>query len=85
MKTENKLKLAGILLGVTLITATTAVAGGHGDKTKHEKKIKKNDGKCGAGSCGGKKAGAKSMDANGTMAKGAGKAADAKCGAGKCG
>lgn len=88
MKTENKLKLAGVLLGATLITATAAVAGSHGnhaDKVKSEQTVKKTDGKCGAGSCGGKKATKKSMDANGTMAQGAGKASDAKCGAGKCG
>jgi len=95
MKTENKLKLAGILLGTTLITATAAVAGGGdgkcgagscGDKKgKAEKMLKKDkDGKCGAGSCGDKSA-SKEMSDKAKKMKNASKSTDAKCGAGKCG
>lgn len=95
MKTENKLKLAGILLGTTLITATAAVAGGVdgkcgagscGDKkAKSEKMMKKaKDGKCGAGSCGDKSM-SKKMDDKSKKMKSASKSADSKCGAGKCG
>jgi len=38
MKSSKKLKLAGALLGVTIMTTAVAVAGGNG--------------KCGAGTCG---------------------------------
>ncbi|WP_458700043.1 hypothetical protein ACKGJI_09475 [Sulfurospirillum sp. 1307] len=95
MKSQNKLKLAGALLGATLMTATTAVAGGSdgkcgaskcGNKTKSEKEmmLKKKDGKCGAGSCG-DKAATKKMDDKSKKMKQANKDADAKCGTGKCG
>jgi hypothetical protein len=94
MKTQNKLKLAGALLGATLITATGAIAGSGGDKSgagscgckpKASKGMEKKDGKCGAGSCGGNKATTEAMDGNATMMKQAGKGSDGKCGAGKCG
>lgn len=95
MKTENKLKLAGILLGTTLITATAAVAGATdgkcgtgscGDKKAATGKVmeKAKDAKCGAGSCGDKNITKKVMDKDKKM-KAASKSTDAKCGAGKCG
>ena len=93
MKTESKLKLAGILLGTTLITATAAVAGATdgkcgagscGDKKKKSEKMMKKgkDGKCGAGSCGDK---AKAMTDKDKKLKQASKSSEAKCGTGKCG
>jgi len=97
MRTQDKLKLAGVLLGTTLITATAAVAGSSdgkcgagscGDKkAKSEKMVKKaKDGKCGAGSCGdNNKSVTKMMTDKAKKMKSASKSTDAKCGAGKCG
>jgi uncharacterized low-complexity protein len=96
MKANNKLKLAGILLGTTLITATAAVAasdgkcgtGSCGDKKAKSAKMmdKAKDAKCGAGSCGdNNKSATKMMGEKDKKMKSASKSADAKCGAGKCG
>lgn len=59
MKSTKAAKIAGLVLGTTLITATAAYAGdskcgsGKCGGEKQEKKIeKKSDGKCGSGKCG---------------------------------
>ncbi|NKQ41359.1 MAG: hypothetical protein HF962_07290 [Sulfurovum sp.] len=91
---KKKLKLAGVLLGTTLITATAAMAGSGsskcgagscGDKGPKKKTEKAKDSKCGAGSCGGDKNTSKAMDGNKTkeMIKQAGKSTDKKAGSGK--
>lgn len=68
------MKLAGILLGATIMTATAAYAG-------------QSDAKCGASKCGGdSKKMEKTVDTKGsTETKKMMKKVDGKCGASKCG
>lgn len=88
MRTSSKLKLAGALLGVTIITATTAVASGNMDKVgmgscsgsqMTTQMTKSGDTKSVTVTCGAAKKAA--------MAKQAAmkKANNGKCGVGTCG
>jgi len=87
MKNSRMLKLAGALLGATIMTSTAAIASGSngkcgagtcGDKnsTKEVKQKNVSDSKCGTGTCGATKK---------KMKKDMKKAGDSKCGTGTCG
>eukprot|EP00792_Barthelona_sp_PAP020_P011492 TRINITY_DN549_c0_g1_i1.p1 TRINITY_DN549_c0_g1~~TRINITY_DN549_c0_g1_i1.p1 ORF type:complete len:101 (+),score=25.97 TRINITY_DN549_c0_g1_i1:57-359(+) len=81
---NQKIKLAGVLLGAAL-TSTGALAAsgscGAGKCGSEPKKVEKK-GSCGAGKCGSDK---KMKPVNNEMSGNAGKKTDMACGAGKCG